>query len=77
MTMGKTIGNWWFNGGLMVVYWWFNGFTLWFHQSHGWLENHRSEWSFLAGNITELSAGHIFQHVMFHYILEGKMKIQK
>ena len=21
----KTIGKWWFNGGLMVVEWWFNG----------------------------------------------------
>ena len=31
------MGKWWFKG-LMVVQWDFMGFTLWCHQSHGWLE---------------------------------------
>ena len=58
--------------------------SLWCHQPHGWLENPRAEWRFLAGKITDMDywlklikksqqIGLIpsycgSSHLLFHYI---------
>ena len=55
----KTIGKWWLNG----ISW---GFTLWFHQPHGWLENPlflwRHQWKIIHTRGPVPIASHVWWH---------------